>query len=189
VPPSKPIILDGATKNIWSIEERYNEGSDVNLICEVQGGRPPPKVTWYLDNTVVDESYRYDSETGKTVNHLTYPKIGRQHLKSRLICQAGNTNLVQPQTRLLILDVKRKCAAGFVTSPRSLEAFVLFLAPCRKPIRWGARDKKRAFTARITGRHAGTVFGPGSSLNRWTFDKISFRVERFERASNDATRG
>jgi len=109
--------LDGATKNIWSIEERYNEGSDVNLICEVQGGRPPPKVTWYLDNTVVDESYRYDSETGKTVNHLTYPKIGRQHLKSRLICQAGNTNLVQPQTRLLILDVKRKCAAGFVTSP------------------------------------------------------------------------
>ncbi|KAH0949279.1 hypothetical protein HN011_003074 [Eciton burchellii] len=108
VPPSKPIILDGATRSVWSIEKGYNEGSDVNLICEVRGGRPPPKLTWYLDNTVIDESYHYNSETGMTVNHLAYPKIGRQHLKARLICQAGNTNLVQPQTRLLILDVKLK---------------------------------------------------------------------------------
>jgi len=120
-----------ATRNIWSIEERYNEGSDVNLICEVRGGRPPPKLTWYLDNTVIDESYHYNAETGTTVNHLTYPKIGRQHLKARLICQAGNTNLVQPQTKLLILDVKRESffvvlplARGFVSSrfSRSVES-------------------------------------------------------------------
>lgn len=90
------------------IEETYNEGNDVNLICEVRGGKPPPKLTWYLDNTVIDESYHYDAETGITVNHLAYPKIGRQHLKARLICQASNTNLVPPQTRLLILNVNRK---------------------------------------------------------------------------------
>ncbi|KMQ90638.1 hemicentin-2-like isoform 2 protein [Lasius niger] len=105
VPPSKPIILDEAMKNVRSIEEPYNEGSDVNLICEVRGGKPPPKLTWYLDNTVIDESYHYNAENGITVNHLAYPKIGRQHLKARLICQASNTNLVQPQTRLLVLDV------------------------------------------------------------------------------------
>lgn len=108
VPPSKPIILDEAMKNVRSIEERYNEGSDVNLICEVRGGKPPPKLTWYLDNTVIDESYHYNAETGITVNHLAYPKIGRQHLKARLICQASNTNLVPPLTRLLILDINRK---------------------------------------------------------------------------------
>lgn len=95
-------------KNVRSIEEPYNEGSDVNLICEVRGGKPPPKLTWYLDNTVIDESYHYNAENGITVNHLAYPKIGRQHLKARLICQASNTNLVQPQTRLLVLDVNRK---------------------------------------------------------------------------------
>lgn len=107
VPPSKPIILD-EMKNVRNIEEPYNEGSDVNLICEVHGGKPPPKLTWYLDNTVIDESDHYNTETGRTVNHLAFPKIGRQHLKARLICQASNTNLVPPQTRLLILDVNLK---------------------------------------------------------------------------------
>ncbi|KYM77198.1 Hemicentin-2 [Atta colombica] len=108
VPPSKPIILDGATKAIWGLEERYNEGSDVNLICEVRGGKPPPKLTWYLDNTVIDESYHYDTQGRLTVNHLAYPKIGRQHLQARLICQASNTNLVPPQTRLLVLEMNLK---------------------------------------------------------------------------------
>ncbi|XP_024892513.1 hemicentin-2-like isoform X1 [Temnothorax curvispinosus] len=108
VPPSKPVILDGATRTVLGIEKRYNEGSDVNLICEVRGGKPLPKLTWYLDNTVIDESYQYDTRDGLTVNHLTYPKIGRQHLKARLICQASNTNLVPPQTKLLILDVNLK---------------------------------------------------------------------------------
>ncbi|XP_029174221.1 hemicentin-2-like [Nylanderia fulva] len=108
VPPSKPIILDEAMKSVRNIEEPYNEGSDVKLICEVRGGKPPPKLTWYLDNTVIDESYHYNAENGITVNHLAYPKIGRQHLKARLICQASNTNLVEPQTKLLVLDVNLK---------------------------------------------------------------------------------
>ncbi|XP_003703425.2 neural cell adhesion molecule 1 isoform X1 [Megachile rotundata] len=108
VPPSKPVILDGTTRDISRLEEPYNEGSDVNLICEVRGGRPPPKLTWYLENTVIDESYHYNTESGLTVNRLSYPKVGRQHLKARLICEASNTNLVQPQTRLVILDVNLK---------------------------------------------------------------------------------
>jgi len=117
VPPSKPVILDGATKAIWGLEERYNEGSDVNLICEVRGGKPPPKLTWYLDNTVIDESYHYDIQGGLTVNHLAYPKIGRQHLQARLICQASNTNLVPPQARLLILEMNRKSFDDLVFYP------------------------------------------------------------------------
>ncbi|XP_029055786.1 neural cell adhesion molecule 2 isoform X1 [Osmia lignaria lignaria] len=108
VPPSKPVILDGTTRDISRLEEPYNEGSDVNLICEVRGGRPPPKLTWYLENTVIDESYHYNTESGLTVNRLSYPKVGRQHLKARLICEASNTNLELPQTRLVILDVNLK---------------------------------------------------------------------------------
>lgn len=107
-------------KNVRNIEEPYNEGSDVNLICEVRGGKPPPKLTWYLDNTVIDESYHYNAENGITVNHLAHPKIGREHLKARLICQASNTNLVEPQTRLLIVDVNRK----------SVTIFCIFLSFC-----------------------------------------------------------
>ncbi|XP_043581853.1 hemicentin-2-like isoform X1 [Bombus pyrosoma] len=108
MPPSKPVILDGTTRDISRLEEPYNEGSDVNLICEVRGGKPPPKLTWYLDNTVIDESYHYNADSGLTVNRLSYPKVGRQHLKARLICEASNTNLVSPQTRLVVLDVNLK---------------------------------------------------------------------------------
>ncbi|CAL7948602.1 unnamed protein product [Xylocopa violacea] len=108
VPPSKPVILDGTTGAKTRIEEPYNEGSDVNLICEVRGGRPPPKLTWYLENTVIDDSYQYNAETGLTVNRLSYPNVGRQHLKARMICEANNTNLVLPQTKLVILDVNLK---------------------------------------------------------------------------------
>lgn len=109
VPPSKPEILDSTTtKDISRIKEPYNEDSDVKLICQVRGGKPPPKLTWYLDNNVIDESYSYDHEFARTVNHLSYPRVGRQHLNARLICQASNTNLVPPQSRVLVLDMNRK---------------------------------------------------------------------------------
>ncbi|XP_043258018.1 hemicentin-1-like [Colletes gigas] len=107
LPPSKPVILDGTTE-ISEIEKLYNEGSDVNLICEVQGGRPPPTLTWYLGNNVIDESYQYKPDLGLTVNHLFYPKVGRQHFKAQLICRASNTNLVMPQTKLINLDMNLK---------------------------------------------------------------------------------
>ncbi|XP_035725896.1 hemicentin-1-like isoform X1 [Vespa mandarinia] len=108
VPPSKPEILDSTTKDISRIKEPYNEDSDVKLICQVRGGKPPPKLTWYLDNNVIDESYSYDREFALTVNHLSYPRVGRQHLNARLICQASNTNLVPPQSRVLVLDMNLK---------------------------------------------------------------------------------
>jgi neural cell adhesion molecule len=80
----------------------------VKLICVARGGKPTPRLTWFLENTVIDESYERKGETGQTLNHLSYPRVGRQHLKARLVCQASNTNLVPPQTALLILDVNRK---------------------------------------------------------------------------------
>ncbi|KAI4504248.1 hypothetical protein M0802_000719 [Mischocyttarus mexicanus] len=108
VPPSKPEILDSTTKNKSRIKEPYNEDSDVKLICQVRGGKPPPKLTWYLENNVIDESYTYDREFALTVNHLSYPRVGRQHLNARLSCQASNTNLVLPQIRVLVLDMNLK---------------------------------------------------------------------------------
>ncbi|XP_015190919.1 PREDICTED: hemicentin-1 [Polistes dominula] len=108
VPPSKPEILDSTLKNKSRVTESYNEGSDVQLICQVRGGKPPPKLTWYLDNNVIDESYTYNREFALTVNHLSYPRVGRQHLNARLSCQASNTNKVTPQIRVLVLDINLK---------------------------------------------------------------------------------
>lgn len=145
VPPDRPVIYDSRRQVKTNIVEPYSEGSDIQLICEVKGGkdcsakttslwlnscatisrnsrsrfvcfvvpfpsagRPRPNVTWYLDNTVIDESYEVRSD-GTTVNHLSYPNIGRQHLDARLMCVASNTNLTPPNNKVVVLDVNRKC--------------------------------------------------------------------------------
>lgn len=60
-----------------------------------------------MDNTVIDESFEQRSD-GVTVNYLSYPNIGRQHVNARFVCVASNTNLIPANTKALILDVNRK---------------------------------------------------------------------------------
>ncbi|KAL0869438.1 hypothetical protein ABMA27_007672 [Loxostege sticticalis] len=103
-PPNRPVIMDAKTRDQTRLLEPYNEGDTLELICEVYGGDPRPRLTWYLENTVIDDSFTYRAD-GATVNALTFPSVGRQHLNARLVCQASNTNLAPPETKLLILDV------------------------------------------------------------------------------------
>jgi hypothetical protein len=56
---------------------------------------------------VIDESFETRKD-GITVNHLSYPNIGRQHLNARLVCVASNTNLTPPSQKVVILDVNCK---------------------------------------------------------------------------------
>ncbi|XP_026318067.1 hemicentin-1 [Hyposmocoma kahamanoa] len=107
IPPSRPTIYDAKRRDRTKLVEPYNEGSNVLLICEVEGGRPRPRVTWYLENVVIDDSYEQRPD-GITVNTLTFPNVGRQHLNARLVCQAANTNLAPPETKVLILDINLK---------------------------------------------------------------------------------
>jgi len=63
-----------------------------------------------LDNAAIDESFEQRPD-GKTINHLSYPNVGRQHLNSRLMCVASNTNLTPPNNKVVILDVNREWSA------------------------------------------------------------------------------
>ncbi|XP_049877561.1 hemicentin-1-like [Pectinophora gossypiella] len=107
IPPERPTIYDAKRRDRTKLVEPYNEGSNVLLICEVTGGRPRPRVTWYLENVVIDDSFEQRSD-GVTINTLTFPNVGRQHLNARLVCQASNTNLAPPETKVLILDINLK---------------------------------------------------------------------------------
>lgn len=71
-------------------------------------GKPLPNVTWYLDNSVIDESFEHRPDGKTTVNYLSYPNIGRQHVNARFVCMASNTNLTPPTNKVVILDVNRK---------------------------------------------------------------------------------
>ncbi|XP_063231434.1 nephrin-like isoform X2 [Bacillus rossius redtenbacheri] len=131
VPPEKPIIYDAKRRDQTKILEPYNEGSDVNLICEVSGGRPRPKVVWFLENSVVDDSYEHRGD-GVTVNHLTFPNIGRQHLHSRLVCQASNTHLTAPASKSVSLDINLKPTSVLIlTKERQVSAERKYEVECR----------------------------------------------------------
>ncbi|XP_069683124.1 neural cell adhesion molecule 2 [Periplaneta americana] len=115
VPPERPVIYDDKRRDRSKLLERYNEGSDVYLVCEVTGGRPRPRVTWFLENTIIDDSYTHEAND-ITTNHLSFPNIGRQHLNARLICQASNTNLTHAQSEVVVLDVNLKPVAVLITT-------------------------------------------------------------------------
>uniref|UniRef100_A0A1A9W521 Ig-like domain-containing protein n=1 Tax=Glossina brevipalpis TaxID=37001 RepID=A0A1A9W521_9MUSC len=120
VPPERPIVYKPNRHEKISSVETFNEGSDIVLVCEVSGGRPRPNVTWYLDNSVIDESFEHRTD-GKTVNHLSYPNIGRQHLNARLVCVASNTNLTPPNNKVVILDVNLPPERPIVYKPNRHE--------------------------------------------------------------------
>lgn len=86
---------------------------------------------WYYENSLLDESYEYKPES-ITANRLTFANIGRQHLNARLICQASNTNLVPPQTKVLILDINCEYIVInylFVPHVQTTEAFLYLFWP------------------------------------------------------------
>lgn len=98
---------------VSDVEKSYNEGSDVKLICVARGGKPPPRLTWYLENNVIDDSYEYKPDLGQTLNHLSYPRIGRHHYNSQFVCQSNNIPPdshfnVDPPVAILSLIVNRK---------------------------------------------------------------------------------
>ncbi|EDW59180.1 protein turtle homolog B isoform X1 [Drosophila virilis] len=131
VPPDRPIIYEPNRHDKTSNVESFNEGNDIVLACEVSGGRPRPNVTWYLDNTVIDESFDQRAD-GKTINHLSYPNIGRQHLNARLVCVASNTNLTPPNNKVVILDVNLKpVAVHILTKDRFVSADRTYDIECK----------------------------------------------------------
>lgn len=153
VPPEKITIFDGRKKDNSVLLGPYNEGSNINLVCEVKGGRPKPKVIWFLENTVVDDSYDVRPD-GIVVNHLTFPNVGRQHLHARLICQASNNNIIPAETKVAVLDINLKPqTVNILTQEKHVSADKRYDVECRtsgsRPdaiITWwkGSRPVKRA---------------------------------------------
>ncbi|KAL4705371.1 hypothetical protein ACJJTC_016564, partial [Scirpophaga incertulas] len=131
IPPNRPKIYDAKKKDKANLVEPYNEGSNVHLICEVEGGRPRPRVTWYLENEMIDDSFEQRAD-GVTINTLTFPNIGRQHLNARLVCQASNTNLAPPETKVLILDINLKpISVTILTKDKQVSADKRYEIECK----------------------------------------------------------
>ena len=76
-------------------------------------GRPRPHVTWWIEDSLVDQTYKRTSEN-VVQNVLIISRLERTHLHSRLRCEARNSNLTQPIVSSVQVDLNRKPLHSFI---------------------------------------------------------------------------
>ena len=82
-------------------------------------GKPLPKVLWYMDDVLIDETFQQTYE-GTVKNGLAIRDLGRAHARGRLRCIASNNNITRPaeaETRIRMLCelILYSCWPSFAT--------------------------------------------------------------------------
>ncbi|XP_049308950.1 uncharacterized protein LOC105230208 [Bactrocera dorsalis] len=105
VPPTRLTILDHNGAEIRDqLAGPYLEGDSVNLTCLSSGGVPPPRVSWWREHALVDDSFHVQPD-GTVRNILHLKNIARKDLLTVYTCQASNGHVVAALTRKVVLDM------------------------------------------------------------------------------------
>ncbi|XP_054717865.1 nephrin-like [Uloborus diversus] len=104
VPPREVNIIDERGQRIDETIGPVDEGSNVTLICEAEGGSPTPSVTWWRDSVLLDDSYHITTQ-GSVRNDMTLVRLRRADLSAIFTCQAANNNLTVPVANSVTLDL------------------------------------------------------------------------------------
>ncbi|EDW45245.1 GM10106 [Drosophila sechellia] len=122
VPPEEPRIFDAQGKEISQMAGPFREGYELFLCCQVRGGRPPPKVTWWRDDTELIGTSHTSVEEGATVmvNQLLIGTTTRDFYGIRIECRAQGTRLVDPVRKDVTVQVYLKPVRVKIATPNEL---------------------------------------------------------------------
>ncbi|XP_050672005.1 hemicentin-1-like isoform X2 [Leptidea sinapis] len=101
--PSQPFFLDEVGNKVENKIGPYHEGDTLVLSCLVIGGRPPPRISWYSGEDLVDASDGTSDIPGVRENELYLP-LTRDNAQS-LSCRASNNQLTPPVITTLQIEL------------------------------------------------------------------------------------
>ncbi|XP_049877928.1 hemicentin-2-like isoform X2 [Pectinophora gossypiella] len=101
--PFEPFFMDELHNKVDKKIGPYHEGDTLVLTCLVIGGRPPPRISWYSGETLVDAS-DCDSETPDIRENELYLPLTRENAAA-LSCRASNTRLAPPVIATLEVEL------------------------------------------------------------------------------------
>ncbi|CAL4103460.1 unnamed protein product, partial [Meganyctiphanes norvegica] len=93
VPPSRAQVTwslgnSGQLAADGGVVGPFLQGDAPTLSCSNQDGWPPPRVTWYEGDALLDDDYEFDAINGTVENILNLGPLSRADLNRRLTCIA-----------------------------------------------------------------------------------------------------
>ncbi|KAG8185570.1 hypothetical protein JTE90_007971 [Oedothorax gibbosus] len=164
VPPTEPVIYDDEKRKVKGIIGPYNEGERLKLLCESDGGKPRPAVTWWRDYALLDDTYTFVTGDNSVRNELEIEELRRNDLLAVLQCQASNNNITVPASVSITLDV-------------NLKPLIVRIDPHKRPV---SADKETELKCTTTGSR------PPAVITWWKGSK-ELKTGRTDTQTSDAT--
>ncbi|XP_038106447.1 hemicentin-2 isoform X3 [Culex quinquefasciatus] len=122
VPPEEPRIFDAQGKEISSVAGPFREGHELFLSCQVSGGRPAPRVTWWHDGVEISGTSHPSAVEGAAamVNQLFMGTVSRDLYGAKFVCRAAGSKLVPPVSKEVAIQVHLKPLRAKIVTPNEL---------------------------------------------------------------------
>lgn len=104
VPPNVSVILDEKGSVVDGSIGPFNELSTLVLTCDVLGGWPSSRVTWWRNGELIDDDYE-EIAPGKSRNTMKVESLQREDTGAEFTCLGTNNNDTHPLTKVITLKL------------------------------------------------------------------------------------
>lgn len=105
VPPDEPRIFDTHGKEITTIAGPFREGQEFFLSCQVSGGLPIPKVSWWRNDVEIPGTSHQSIATGAIINNILMRSVPRTYFGTKIVCRAQGSQLIKPVAKEITVQL------------------------------------------------------------------------------------
>ncbi|XP_065081629.1 neural cell adhesion molecule 2 isoform X2 [Ochlerotatus camptorhynchus] len=122
VPPEEPRIFDAQGKEIATVAGPFREGHELFLSCQVSGGRPPPRVSWWHGDREISGTSHPSAIDGAAamVNQLFLGTVTRELYGAKFRCKAAVSKLIPSLSKEVSIQVHLKPLRVKIVTPNEL---------------------------------------------------------------------